>query len=242
MVEQFVPSAIQFVLFDIAGTTVSDGQPGSSVVVETLAETLREAGVDVDTATITLRRGRDHRETIRELLQEGRGGAGVAEVEVEEWLQVCLGKLDARASELVEIPGAADTFRFLRARGIRVGVGSGFPRELVERIVARFGWRERGLIDYAESTETVGEGRPAPAMIRAAMARFQVSDPRHVLKVGDTIADVHEGRNAGAWTAAVLTGTQGRAALEAERPDFVLDSVADLPSLFGSLEPAGARS
>jgi phosphoglycolate phosphatase-like HAD superfamily hydrolase len=50
-------------------------------------------------------------------------------------------------------------------------------------------------------------------------------------KVGDTGADVEEGRNAGVWTLSVVTGTQGHDALAAARPDFILDSVVDLPSL-----------
>jgi phosphoglycolate phosphatase-like HAD superfamily hydrolase len=64
-----------------------------------------------------------------------------------------------------------------------------------------------------------------------------------VLKVGDTRLDIEEGRNAGVATAAVLTGTQTRAYLEEARPDYVLSSVADLPTLFQAeaLAPSGAQ-
>jgi phosphoglycolate phosphatase-like HAD superfamily hydrolase len=69
-------------------------------------------------------------------------------------------------------------------------------------------------------------------MVFDAMAHFAIDDPRAVVKVGDTVADVEEGRNAGAWTVSVLTGTQSRGTLTAAGPDFILASVADLPSLF----------
>ena len=42
------------------------------------------------------------------------------------------------------------------------------------------------------------------------MAAAGVSDPRAVLKVGDTVVDIEEARAAGCLAAAVLSGTQVR--------------------------------
>ena len=39
----------------------------------------------------------------------------------------------------------------------------------------------------------LGEGRPHPAMVHAAMRAAGVDDPRECLKVGDTATDVAEG-------------------------------------------------
>jgi phosphonatase-like hydrolase len=232
--DKFSPGHIRFVLFDLAGTTVSDGNPGTSLVVEALQKTLQSAGVTLDIADITSHRGKDKRAVIRELLQ--RTQPNVSDALVDELLDGFLLRLEQGLSEFAEISGASRTFEFLHGRGIQVGIGSGFPQELVDRIVARFGWKEQGLVDYAASTETVGAGRPHPAMIRDAMKRFTITDPQQVLKVGDTIMDILEGRNAGAWTVAVLTGTQLRATLESAGPDFILKSVAELPDLFGESE------
>jgi len=87
-------------------------------------------------------------------------------------------------------------------------------------------------LDYTAGADKIGAGRPDPAMIQHAMQRLGVRDPRRVLKVGDTAADVEEGKNAGTWTAAVLTGSQPEETLWAAGPDFVLASVAALPGLF----------
>ena len=49
------------------------------------------------------------------------------------------------------------------------------------------------------------------------------------LKVGDTVQDVAEGRNVGALTLAVTSGTQSAETLEKAGPVAVLPSVAELP-------------
>jgi phosphoglycolate phosphatase-like HAD superfamily hydrolase len=50
---------------------------------------------------------------------------------------------------------------------------------------------------------------------------------------GDTVADIKEGKNAGTWTAAVLSGNQTEEILKDAGPDFVLRSVVDVPTIFG---------
>jgi len=234
---EFSPDTIRFVLFDLAGTTMRDGAPGDSLVVNALGETLRSAGADIPLEVLTGERGRDHHRAIRDLLIAWRPAHPPTDAEVAALFASLNARLHAGIGRMTEVPGAGATFRFLRGRGIAVGVGSGFPKDLIEAAVDHLGWRKQGLLDYLESTFTVGAGRPDPAMIRHAMARFGIADPQQVLKVGDTVVDVQEGRNAGAWTASVLTGTQGREALAAERPDFILESVAELPGLFDRGNP-----
>merc|ERR1712066_505377 len=114
------------------------------------------------------------------------------------------------------------------ARDIKVCVGSGFPDHVVRAIVRNMGWS----VDGAFSSEALGAGRPDPVMVNAAMSHCGVTDPRRVVKVGDTVVDIEEGRNAGVHTVAVLTGTQSREKLEAAGPDCIIQSVADLPKIF----------
>jgi phosphonatase-like hydrolase len=228
----FAPEQIRLVLFDLAGTTVKDDAGGASLVVTTMVETFREAGLSLTPAAVAAHRGRDKREVIQRLL-EANPPAPTQRLlaEPEQLLARFLARLDEHVHELQEIPGSAATFAFLQARGVRVGVGSGFPLDLVQRIVARMGWLQRKLIDYVESTETFGAGRPAPLMIQDAMRSFGLGDARAVIKVGDTPVDIEEGRNAGVWTVAVTTGSQSLETLQAYRPDFLLTSVAELPDL-----------
>jgi phosphoglycolate phosphatase-like HAD superfamily hydrolase len=48
------------------------------------------------------------------------------------------------------------------------------------------------------------------------------------LKVGDTPADILEGKNAGVMTAAILSGTISREIIEKANPDFIIMRLADL--------------
>jgi phosphoglycolate phosphatase-like HAD superfamily hydrolase len=48
--------------------------------------------------------------------------------------------------------------------------------------------------------------------------------------VGDSVADVRAGKNAGAKTIAVLSGIFTREELEKEKPDLIINDINELPS------------
>src|SRR5262249_32606034 len=77
-----------------------------------------------------------------------------------------------------------------------------------ERAVAAA--RRRGYApDVTLCPDDVPAGRPAPWMIFRLMAMMDVYPPAAVVKVGDTVPDVEEGRNAGVWTVGVTdTGSE----------------------------------
>jgi len=229
-----VLESIQLVLFDLAGTTVDDRIDGVPLVVSAMAETFAEAGYKIVSEDVVQHRGKIKTEMVRCLLAgKMQAGDKAFEEEADRIHKFFLKRILENAEKLNEIEGTTDTFRFLKSRGIRIGVGSGFPAQIVERVISRMGWMEQGFLDYAGGGDAVGAGRPDPGMIQHAMQLLGIPDPRRVLKVGDTAADVEEGANAGAWTAAVLTGSQPEEMLRAAGPDFILESIAVLPGLFG---------
>lgn len=232
MAGRFDPGRARLVIFDVVGTTLDDGGAGTSVVAQSYVEVFREAGVAIQPADVGPFRGLDKREAVAGLLRVHGGAAVATKASTDRLTASLLARISERLAGVREIAGASETFSFLRERGIRVALASGLPDDLVRSIADRMGWSGRGLVDYVTSAEAAGAGRPDPAMIRAAMTHFGVGDPRSVLKVGDTVADIEEGRNAGVWTAAVLTGTQSREVLQAAGPDFILASVAAVPALF----------
>jgi phosphonoacetaldehyde hydrolase len=76
------------------------------------------------------------------------------------------------------------------------------------QIVARSAELNGYAPDYwitADSTK--GRGRPYPYMIYANIIRLDMGLPEQVVKIGDTISDIQEGRNAGVWTIGVLKGS-----------------------------------
>ncbi len=91
-------------------------------------------------------------------------------------------------------------------------------------------------LEYATGKEAILVGKPAPEFFARALAPLGVA-PREALVVGDDIeADVGGAQRAGMRGALVRTGKFRAEDLTRSEisPDFVLDSVADLPKLLGS--------
>jgi len=229
-----LPASIQIILFDMAGTTVDDTATGKSMVVDALIRSFKTVGLIVTETEIMENRGKPKRAAISDILTH-RTASGLPPIlpldAVDSVYSAFLSRLREGINALEEMTGASDLFQYLKSRGIRIGVGSGFPSEIVEGIVDRLGWREKNLIDYVGSAESVGAGRPDPKMIFDIMAKFSVKDPKNVVKVGDTEVDILEGKNAGAWTVGVLSGTQPRKRLAALQPDFLVESIRSIPDL-----------
>jgi phosphonatase-like hydrolase len=210
---------LKLVVFDMAGTTIDDVVDGVPLVLKSYDDAFRKYGVTVPMEMLNEQRGRDKGTVIREL-----GGE-----RAEEIYAYFNGMLMDNAGSVGEMRGASEVFRFLRDRGVRVALNTGFPREVAKGILGHLGWEREGLIDSWTCSEDVGKSRPDPAMIQALMDRFGLEDPGNVMKVDDTAKGIEEGMNAGAVTIGVLTGTQTRERLLQARPHGIIESIRDLP-------------
>jgi phosphoglycolate phosphatase len=74
--------------------------------------------------------------------------------------------------------------------------------------------------------------KPEPAALLSLIADLRV-DPSRSLMVGDKIADITTGREAGAFTAAVTYGYGDLEVLRAASPDFLLARFSQLPGILG---------
>lgn len=233
-----LPDNIELVLFDMAGTTVDDMVDGIPLVVAAFRAAFKVCrDVDITFEQANAVRGYEKREALRQLVSATKSVAtdAVDDAEVDVLFKQFKVELDKLTGSMnTEVTGTSATFEELRKRNIKICVGSGFPDTTVKAIVDNMGW----TVDAYFSSEALGAGRPDPIMVTTAMAQFGVSDPRRVVKVGDTVVDVEEGRNAGVFTVSVLTGTQSREKLEAAGPDCILPSVADLPKMFNCPSPS----
>jgi phosphonoacetaldehyde hydrolase len=97
------------------------------------------------------------------------------------------------------IPGVVETVQAWQERGIRIGTTTGYTRSMLAPVLeqaARGGYRP----DASVCPDEVGAGRPAPWMLMRNAQILDVYPPLSCVKIGDTIADVQEGKNAGMWT------------------------------------------
>jgi len=90
-------------------------------------------------------------------------------------------------------------------------------------------WIEKGMVDLYVASDEVPQGRPYPYMIENLMKRAKVPDAAQVIKVGDTMVDIQEGRmsNCG-LVAAVTTGAYSREELQEYEPDIIVDRLSEL--------------
>ena len=130
------------------------------------------------------------------------------------------------------MPGAENVMLYLKERGIKIALNTGFSRVIADTILSRMQWIEKGLVDDYIASDEVEEGRPQPFMIQALMQRAGIDDPKEVIKIGDTEVDVNEGINAEcAMVVAVTTGAFTRDQLEPYTPDHIIDHLSELPAL-----------
>ncbi len=224
---------IELVVFDLAGTTVEDGD----AVNATFRATLAARKIEADPVAVNAVMGLPKPEAIRILLDAfGRSGGlpptpeNIDAIHREFTARMCA--FYATDPAVREVPGAAATFAILRQAGVKVALNTGFFRPIVDVLLGRLGWHVPAVVDAVVTSDEVPHGRPQPDMIRHLMTRLGVSDVRRVAKVGDTKADLEEGTNAGCGLViGVTTGSSSRDQLQEWPHTHILASVADVPTL-----------
>ena len=235
-------SKIKLAVFDLSGTTIQD----DSGVRDSLYEAAVEFKLETTAEEILLHMGTNKIHLYQFLIARARGQAitirDFEKPQDAETVELAT-KVFHRYEEIMiaryrrgvtEIPGAADTFRWCHAHGIKVATNTGFHRHITETIMESLGWLRAGLVDISVDVEhSPGHrGRPAPFMIFHAMAQLDIQSVAEVIKVGDTPADMLEGTNAGCrGVIGVLTGSRPVAAWGKYRHTHVIPSVAELPEL-----------
>jgi phosphonatase-like hydrolase len=211
------------VLFDLIGTTVIE-KPGT--IIGCFKDAFRKNNIEIDNEFLQSHRGRGKKEIIESLLKT-RGIPEKTTIKVYDDFKL---NVESRISDFSPAPGTDEIFSYVKSLNIKLGIGTGLPRSIFELISMRLGWNE-SLFDYIGIAEEVGTGRPDPAMIYQMMKKLNIMNGSEFLKVGDTAADIQEGKNAGVKTAVILSGTQDSGILRNENPDYVLESLADIKKI-----------
>ncbi|WBW49891.1 phosphonoacetaldehyde hydrolase [Peptoniphilus equinus] len=104
-------------------------------------------------------------------------------------------------------PHVRETVARLRAQGIKIGSTTGYTDAMMV-IVAKEAEAKGYAPDFWATPNSVGDkGRPYPYMIFKNMTALGVTSVANVIKVGDTVSDIREGKAAGVITVGVVEGS-----------------------------------
>ena len=226
--------AIKLVVFDMAGTTVEDKDNVHEALIKgfelsnykiTRDDANSVMGIPKPVAIRTLLEGKFNlKEKTGELVSKIHA-AFVAEM-------ISFYKNDASVKSK---NNAEETFTALREKGLKVGIDTGFSRDIADTIFDRLKWRENNLIDLTVTSDEVNNGRPFPDMIYKAMADLNIKTADEVAKVGDTASDLQEGTSAGCkYVIGITTGAFTREALEPEQHTHLIDDLLEVVDIVTS--------
>lgn len=151
--------------------------------------------------------------------------------EVTAMIATFRGHYDEIVESLLTVyPGVVSTLEALREWGVRVAIVTSKHRKGTLRALELVGLAH--FFDLIVTPYDVPRGKPHPDQVVRALELLDVL-PEEAIFLGDSPYDMAAGRAAGTHTAAALWGAFPRARIEAERPDFYLDSPEKLLELVG---------
>lgn len=220
---------IAMVVFDMAGTTVDEG----NVVYRTLHKAIQKVCPSVSFEDVLkLGAGKEKLQAIRETLS----GSNISlnEATILEIFKDFLGLLDIAYANLIVVPtnNTERLFNELRTKDIKVVLNTGYNSVTAISLLNKLNWVKGVQYDLLVTSSDVSNNRPMPDMILYAMDKLNITDATTVIKVGDSTIDIEEGRNAGCkYNIGVTTGAHTKAQLESANPDYIFDNIYDLVSV-----------
>ena len=220
---------ITMVVFDMAGTTVDEG----NVVYRTLHKAIEKVCPSVSFEDVLkLGAGKEKLQAIRETLS----GSNISlnEATIQEIFKDFLGLLDIAYANLIVVPtnNTERLFNELRTKDIKVVLNTGYNTVTAISLLNKLNWVKGVHYDLLVTSSDVSNNRPKPDMILFAMDKLNITDATKVIKVGDSTIDIEEGRNAGCkYNIGVTTGAHTKAQLESANPDYFFDNIYDLVSV-----------
>jgi phosphoglycolate phosphatase len=126
------------------------------------------------------------------------------------------------------IPGAAEICKKIAAQGMKIGLVTSTPTDYIS--VKLTPLREAGvenLLQVIITADDVVNKKPHAEPLIKGSKDLSVAI-EHCVYVGDTRVDIRAGNAAGMKTVGVLTGFDDFKALKREKPDAIIDSIAQL--------------
>lgn len=219
-------NTIKMIVFDMAGTTVNE----NNVVYKTLQKVISDAGFSVSLDQVLEQgAGKEKLQAVKSILQhyahttDDASAAKIYDKFIVQ-LEEAYNELD-----IMPQPNAETLFNALHERKILVVLNTGYNRKTAQSIIDKLGWKEGVDFDSVITATDVNKNRPNPDMILLAKEKFDIKTSAEIIKVGDSIIDIEEGKNAGCgFTVGITTGAHTYRQLQSANPDFIINNLIDL--------------
>jgi len=229
------------VILDWAGTTVDFG---CFAPVHVFLQIFKAAGVDVSLEEARAPMGMLKKDHIRAMLEmprirnmwEENKGRRFRETDIDALYASFEPALLASLTEYTQpLPEVIETVQLLKQKGLKIGSTTGYTDIMMKIVTA--GAQEKGYTPdfWITPDSTHSYGRPYPYMIFRNIEALRLSAPWTVVKVGDTAADIQEGRRAGVWSVGIAIGSSQMGLSHAE---FVSLPEADKTRIIRKTEEA----
>lgn len=229
---------IKLCVFDMAGTTVNEGNLVYKTVCNAINEALKSAGKSDKQVSLELcleyGAGKEKRNAIRDILNRlDLSDACIKSLTDTAFAAFKVNLATAYNKDtLSEFEGMSELFEQLKASGRKVVLNTGYDAKTANKILTILEWSVGDQVDALVTADDVENGRPGPDMITLAMKQFNIENSQQVLKAGDSGIDIEEGNNAGCGLVlGVLSGAQNEQQLVKYSPDTILDKLTDLKEL-----------
>ncbi|MGQ9543904.1 MAG: HAD family hydrolase [Candidatus Bathyarchaeia archaeon] len=221
---------VKAVIFDFDGTLVDSYEAH----LESFRRALNRHGLKVEAEEIYKRFGKPARVILAEVLPE------TVHHRIDDLVREKRKEFVETSRKIRLFEGVEDTLRYLKSKGIRLGLATSADRLSVMGVLERFGLQT--YFDTILSSEDVEEAKPNPKIFIMAAERLGV-DPKECIIVGDSIFDVIAASEAGIRVVIIANNPFQIGEVKA-RGVKVLDKMDELRGLFeyGSIEPKFPQS
>jgi len=203
---------LKAVIFDWAGTTVDFGCFAPTGV---FIEVFRQKGIEITQKEARGPMGMHKLDHIRVITKYPRiasewrmtHGKECTEKDIEEmfvnFIPLQLSVIEGYSTIIPEMPKALEV---IRSMDMKIGSTTGYNKEMMQ-ILTSFAARQGYIPDSVVCATDVPAGRPAPWMAFRNAEKLGIYPMKAIVKIGDTIADIEEGINAGMWSVGVVTSS-----------------------------------
>lgn len=196
---------LQAVVLDWAGTAVDYGCLGP---VRVITAAFQRFGISITAADVRQFMGLMKKEHIRRICElpavsarwKEKYGWYPGKTDIEDiYLETERLMFSCLADHAEPIPGLLDFVLEAHAKGIKIGSSTGYTRPMMDVLIPAA--LQKGYMpDVVICSSDAPAGRPYPWMCYLNAIQLDVYPMETMAKIGDSISDVLEGRNAGMWT------------------------------------------